>query len=188
MKLQIRYKKAAMERSVGTIVTIVLLMGVLVLGIFLIQNIFKSATGAIDAVDSEVQSEIRELFAEEGNALAIYPTSRQITLKKDDDPKGFAFSVKNLEVESKDFTYTIRADPNFDFTKCGSSFKAEQANNWLVVNSGSFSLGPGRDLDLPELVLFSIPKTAPPCTIPYRIDIESSGENYAGTKIYVTIK
>lgn len=180
--------KGAMEMSVGTIVTIVLLMAVLVLGIFLVQKIFKSATGAIDAVDNEVQSEITKLFAEEGTALAIYPTSRQITLKKGDDPKGFAFSVKNLEVETKEFTYTIQADPEFDFTKCGSSFKEEQANSWPIVNSGSFSLGPGNELDLPELILFDVPNTAPPCTIPYRVDIKSGGESYAGTKVYITIE
>lgn len=172
--------------SVGTIVTIVLLMAVLVLGIFLVQRIFKSATGAVDAVDSEVQSEIIKLFAEEGKPLAIYPTSRQITLKKDDDPKGFAFSVKNQEVESQAFTYTIKADPAFDFSKCGSNFKEAQANNWLVIDSGSFNLGPSATLELPELILFSIPTTAPECTIPYIIDIEP-GENYDG-KIYVTIK
>ena len=37
-------KKAAMEMSVGTIVTIVLLMSVLVLGIFMIQKIFSGST------------------------------------------------------------------------------------------------------------------------------------------------
>ncbi len=181
-------KRGAMEMSVGTIVTIVLLMAVLVLGIFLVQKIFKSATGAVDSIDSEVQSEIRKLFAEEGSTLAIYPTSRQITLKKEDDPKGFAFSVRNAGVESQDFAYTIRADPNFDFTKCGSSFREEQANNWLIVSSGSFSLGPGNELELPELVLFSVPPSAPPCTIPYRVDVEIDGESYVGTKIFVTIK
>ena len=35
-------KRGAMEMSVGTIVTIVLLMSVLVLGIFLVQKIFKT--------------------------------------------------------------------------------------------------------------------------------------------------
>ena len=37
-------KRGAMEMSVGTIVTIVLLMTVLVLGIFLVQRIFTSST------------------------------------------------------------------------------------------------------------------------------------------------
>ena len=174
--------------SVGTIVTIVLLMAVLVLGIFLVQRIFKSATGAVDSIDNEVQSEIRKLFAEEGATLAIYPTSRQITLKKEDDPKGFAFSVKNDDIESRDFTYIIKVDPEFDLTKCGSTFKASQANSWLIVDAGSFSLGPGSDLELPELILFNVPGSAPPCTLPYKIDIDRERETYVGTKVFVTIK
>ena len=54
----IKNKKAAMEMSVGTIVTIVLLMSVLILGIFLVQNIFKSAKGAVDLTDKQLKNEI----------------------------------------------------------------------------------------------------------------------------------
>src|SRR3990167_3393632 len=91
-------KRAAMEMSVGTMVTIVLLMIVLVLGIFFIQRIFSSGTNAIDTIDNEIQSQIQKLFAEEGRKVAIYPTSREIEVKRGDDPKGFAFSVKNNDV------------------------------------------------------------------------------------------
>src|SRR3989344_5188244 len=97
MKIKsLKSKKAAMEMSVGTMVTIVLLMVVLVLGIFLIQRIFRAGTNAIDSVDSEVQSQIQKLFSEEGKTIAVYPTSREITLSKG-DRKGFAFSVRNTE-------------------------------------------------------------------------------------------
>ena len=64
--------KGAMEMSVGTIVTIVLLMSVLVLGLFLVQRVFSSGTGAIDSIDSQVQNEIQKLFSEEGRTIAIY--------------------------------------------------------------------------------------------------------------------
>ena len=84
-------KTGAMEMSVGTIVTIVLLMSVLVLGIFLIQKIFKTGTSAIDIVDTQITDEMSKLFATEGKNLVIYPSSQQITLRKGDDPKGFAF-------------------------------------------------------------------------------------------------
>jgi len=71
-------KKAAMEMSVGTIVTIVLLMSVLVLGLFLVQKIFNLGTGAVDAIDSQVQNEITKIFTEEGKSVAIYPSSGEI--------------------------------------------------------------------------------------------------------------
>ena len=48
-------KKAAMEMSMGTMVTIILLVVVLVLGIFFIQKIFSSGSNAIDTVDNQVQ-------------------------------------------------------------------------------------------------------------------------------------
>ena len=183
-------KRGAMEMSVGTIVTIVLLMAVLVLGIFLVQRIFKSATGAVDSIDNEVQSEIQKLFAEEGAALAVYPTARQITLKKGDDPKGFAFSVKNVDnSEEADFSYvTVANDQDPSFEKCGSSFTKSQAENYLLGGTGSFSLGPGNPLDLPRLVKFEIPDTAPPCTIIYELEVDRDGVAFRTTQIFVTIK
>ena len=55
-------RKAAMEMSVGTIVTIVLLMSVLILGIFLVQKVFRSGSNAIDSVDDEIQNQIIQSF------------------------------------------------------------------------------------------------------------------------------
>jgi len=179
-------KKAAMEMSVGTIVTIVLLMAVLILGIFLVQKIFKSSVNAIDEIDNEVQSQITHLFAKEGSRIAIYPTSRQVTMKRGDTPKGFAFSVKNLDVETQKFDYNVEVDSNFDESKCGSTFSIEKGNDWLVISSGSFTLGPGKAMDLPELILLDVPETAPPCTIPYNLII-NKGE-YTSAKVYITLE
>ena len=181
-------KKAAMEMSVGTIVTIVLLMTVLILGLVLVRNIYGSGSNAIDQIDSAIQNEMNKLFAEEGKTLVIYPTSRKVTLKKDAEPSGFAFSVKNNDVEDMDFTYTVEADPDFDFTRCGSSFTPDKANRWLLIDAGSFTLGRGNSLELAELVLFEIPESAPPCTVPFRLDIEGGGSPYVGAKFFITIK
>lgn len=181
----IKHKKAAMEMSVGTVVTIVLLMAVLVLGIFFVQKIFRTGTNAIDTIDSEVQNQINKLFSEEGKKVAIYPTSRQITLDKDDDPKGFAFSVRNNDIESADFSYEVYA---VDASKCGSSFRETNANNLLLGGSGDFPLGPGDVMDLPRLVKFDIPESAPPCTIIYNLEIKKEGVPYSVVDIFVTIK
>lgn len=164
--------------SVGTMVTIVLLMIVLVLGIFFIQKIFKSGTSAIDTIDSEVQSQIQKLFAEEERKVAIYPTSRKITIKKGDDPAGFAFSVRNNDVEEASFSYTTYAT---EASKCGSGFDETDANSLLLGGSSSFNLGPGSSLDLPILVRLDVPESTPPCTIIYQVDINK------GTSIYSTI-
>lgn len=181
-------KHAAMEMTVGTMVTIVLLVVVLVLGLVLVRTVFRSGTDAINQIDSSVQDEIKKLFAEEGKSLVVYPSSRQINLNKGDDPSGFAFSVENKNLENRLFTYNVEADPNFDFNKCGSSFTAATANSWMIISSGSFDLRGGARTEIPELILFNIPETAPTCTIPYKLDVESGGDPYSGTKVFVTIK
>ncbi|MEK6945920.1 MAG: hypothetical protein AABW63_03945 [Nanoarchaeota archaeon] len=178
-------KSGAMEMSVGTLVTIVLLMAVLILGIFLVQKIFSSGSNAIDSVNNEVQNQINQLFSQEDKKIAVYPTSREITLKKGDTPKGFAFSVKNRDVEQAEFTYSVTAS---DVSKCGSTFSETKANNYLLGGSGTFSLGPGNALDLARLVKFDIPDTAPPCTIIYNLEVKKAGVSYSGADIYVTIK
>lgn len=179
-----KMKIGAMEMSVGTMVTIVLLMIVLVLGIFFIQRIFKSGTNAIDSIDSQVQSEIQKLFAQQGTVLAIYPTSRDVTLNKGDTPKGFAFSVKNPS-SAASYTYNITAT---DVTNCGSDFSADTANSYMIGGKGSFSLGAGNSLDLPRLVRFDLPSSAPICTIIYTVNVFRNNSPDSTADIFVTIQ
>jgi hypothetical protein len=181
-------KKGAMEMSVGTIVTIVLLMSVLVLGIFLVQKVFQSGTGAVDAIDDEVQNEIAKLFSEEGKSLAIFPNSRDITLKKGNSPKGFAFSINNKDTETATFNYLVYAEEGFDFTKCGSTMNKNKADSYILLNQGTINLGPGNSMEIPEIIKFQIPETAPPCTIPYRLEIDKAGVPFPSATVFVTIK
>ena len=50
--------------SVGTIVTIVLLMAMLVLGLVLVRTIFTGSTENIKDIDRKVKDQITKLFAE----------------------------------------------------------------------------------------------------------------------------
>ncbi|MBS3084993.1 hypothetical protein J4411_03730 [Candidatus Pacearchaeota archaeon] len=177
--------KGAMEMSVGTIVTIVLLMSVLVLGLYFVQKIFASGSNAIDSVDSQVQSEINRLFSNGETKLAVYPTSREITLKKGDTPKGFAFSVYNNDVSEADFEYTLKAS---DVTNCGNTMTKQIAESYILGKTASFPLGPGSSLDNARLVRFDLPESAPPCTIIYTLDVKRNGAEYSNADIFVTIK
>ena len=178
-------KKAAMEMSVGTIVTIVLLMSVLILGIFLVQKIFSSSANAIDTIDSEVQNQITQLFSDKAGKIAVYPTSREVVIKKKDDLKGFAFSVRNNDIEIAEFTYNVYAK---DVSKCGSSFTKERADSYLLNEEGSFSLGPGDTMTKPEIVKFDLDESTPPCTMVYYLEVYKGETPYAGLSIFVTIK
>jgi hypothetical protein len=185
----LKEKNAAMEMSVGTIVTIVLLMIVLVLGIFFIQKIFTTGTNAIDTIDNEIQNQLQKLFAEETRTVAVYPTSRDVIVKKGDTPKGFAFSVRNNDVKDSTFNYQVLA---MDVSSCGGSITKDNANSYLLGGSGSFSLSAGNSLELPRLVRFNIPESAPPCTIIYNLKITKSSDGrespYTDVDIFLTIK
>jgi len=187
--MTINSKQGAMEMSVGTIVTIVLLMSVLVLGIFLVQRIFASGTNAIDTIDSQVQSEIEKLFADEWKKIVIYPTAREIKIKNGDDPKGFAFSVRNDADAGgpTDFSYTISASSG-DLTRCGSGFTQERANSYLIGSSGTFTVPLRSKMDMPILVRFDVPESAPPCTIFYEIRVKRNNVDYTSGSVMVTIK
>lgn len=177
-------KRAAMEMSVGTMVTIVLLMIVLVLGIFFIQRIFTSGTNAIDTIDNQVQSEIQKLFSREDAKLAFYPTSRDVIVKRGDIPKGFAFSVRNNDVENAEFTFSTTAT---DASKCGSTFTEEDANEILLGDSGTFSVGPG-DISEGRIVKFVVPESAPSCTIAYDLELKKGSITYTGINFFLVIK
>lgn len=64
-------KLGAMEMSVGTIVTIVLLMAVLVLGLVMVRQIFGTATKSVNIIDDQVTNEINNLFGDSGDTLVV---------------------------------------------------------------------------------------------------------------------
>ncbi|MEK6926269.1 MAG: hypothetical protein AABW50_03250 [Nanoarchaeota archaeon] len=165
-------KKAAMEMSVGTMVTIVLLMIVLVLGVVLIRSIFSGSQDAVEAINSQVIDEINRAFSDDTAKISVAPSDRAISLERNKDPAGFAFSVRNKD-DGGIFSYIIGTDVN-GIASCKSSFSTfsvTEAENYLLEKTGSFNLGRGAKLDLPILVKFQISENAPPCTITYRVNI-----------------
>src|SRR3989344_6335161 len=114
-------KRAAMEMSVGTIVTIVLLMSVLILGLVMVRTIFKGSIENIGAIDQSVKNEINKLFSEDNSRqIVIYPSSRYITIKKGQENLGFGFALRNVGEEEDTFTYEINAGE----ASCGMSQEA----------------------------------------------------------------
>ncbi len=60
--MKIDTKRAAMEMSMGTIVTIVLLLIVLIMGVFFVTNIMCSGITLTDQITTEMKNEIKNLF------------------------------------------------------------------------------------------------------------------------------
>lgn len=184
----VKNKKGAMELSIGTIVVLVLAMVMLIGGLVLVKTIFDSATSAVGEIDKGVRDSIAKSFTDSSKKLAIYPSARTIEIKQKTQGEGFAFSVRNTQIEDESFSYQIYVDTVFDIVeKC--KINTAEAESWLIVESGSFSLGKGADMEDPELVLFNIPENAPPCTIPYKIEVKYADNSpYVEGKVYLTIE
>jgi hypothetical protein len=171
-------KKAQMEMSVGTIVTIVLLVSVLILGIVLIKNIFSSAKSVVDLTDQQLRSEINKLFSEDSK-ISIYPSTRLIEIKKE-STDGVGVGIKNLLVgasANKEFSYTVSISDSDIQSKCGIS--ATTAEGWIVTGRSEENIPiPAGDFSI-QKVLFEIPTGSPLCTIRYRINVQADNTAYA---------
>ena len=177
----INKKRAAMEMSVGTLVTIVLLMVVLVLGIVLVRTIFTSGTNAVNEIDAQVQDQINKLFADEATKFVVYPPSREISVEQG-DTGGVGFSMRNtgeLGPGSKSFTYTVTAT---DIENgCGMSSLPEANKLITLGQTGTYSLNAGHKMDQAALIKFSVPKVTPLCLIRYQIKVISGSTTYGQT-------
>jgi hypothetical protein len=184
-------KEAAIELSMSTIVILVLSMVALIGGIVLLRNIFDTANNAIGSIDQGVTTAIKEAFADSDKKIVVYPSEHEIEIKTRTQGKGFAFSVRNVELKDLELLYHIEVDDQFDISdkdKCGIS--ATEANSWLLSQDGSLIIPKGSIMDEPELVKFNIPESAPPCTIIYKLVVryKGSADTYVSTKVYLTIK
>jgi|TARA_Y100000034_G_scaffold74012_1_gene88973 hypothetical protein len=175
-------KQGQMQMSVGTIVTIVLLMTVLILGLVLVRTIFSGAIENIDSIDQSIKSEINKLFAEDDfRKIIIYPPTRVVTIKKGNEkPLGFAFSIRNIDVTEGDFTYEVFLnDPDI---RENCNINIEEAESWIKAGrTGKLTIPPGSIMIDPEFVRFSIPENAPPCWVRYGIDVEKDRIQYNPT-------
>ena len=182
-------KKAAMEMSVGTMVTIVLLMIVLVLGVVLIQKIFSGATESVSTINDKVKGEISGLFTDEKSSVVVLLDSSKVAKvnagEKDfgvaigaETPDGTATSRERLQ-------YQIKLD-NSEANSCSkllgeatvSSFIHQKTNTWL-----NFDQFEGRDSF--AIVLFDIPEATQKCSQKVLLDVKDTktggGSAFAGT-------
>jgi hypothetical protein len=171
--------KGQMEMSVGTIVTIVLLVTLLILGIVLIKNIFNSATNVVDLTDQQLREEINKLFSEDSK-ISIYPGTRLVEIRQE-ATSGVGVGIKNLisgSATTPTFGYVVVVSDADLRTKCGVD--TATAENWIVTGKSEEGIPiPPGDFTT-QKILFEIPVGAPLCTIRYRVNVMTSdGKVYA---------
>ena len=172
-------KTAAIEMSVGTIVTIVLLMTTLILGLVLVRNIFTGSIENINSIDQAVKNEINKLFAEDDSRkIVVYPATREISIRKGDEG-GFGFSIRNVEETDGVFSYEVGVSE----ISCEGGITEEAANNLIILGEKgeNINLPSGEELDQPILVKYSISDGTPVCNIRYNLNIEKDNVQYGNT-------
>jgi len=173
-----RTKKAAMEMSVGTIVTVVLLMTVLILGLVMVRTIFKSQTENINAIDDSVKSEIAKLFAEDDSKRVVaFPASGEVVIRKGTDNTGFGISIRNNREEGYYFGY----ETAFEDSNCAVT--SEDAMDLMDIGStlsGRY-INSGEMMDSPIVVRLGVPEDFPICRLRYKITVKYSGQENALT-------
>ena len=123
---------------------------------------------------------VTNLFADpefDGEPVQIYEIGDEDEVKLPELKPSFE-SVQEQVYLSED--YNIK-------TKC-PGLTAREADSWLLVPEDSFSLAGGSKMELPEFVKFTIPETAPPCDLPYKIEIRTGSTLYISTTVMVTIQ
>jgi hypothetical protein len=181
-----RSKRAAMELTMGTMVTIVLLVMVLILGGYFVNKIFFSARSSVDAIDEQVKSEINKLFAEDDTRkIVIFPSSRKISLEQGDQGSGFAFSIRNVGTEPATFSYEIKATE----VSCPNQMSLAQAESLIALRRTGKDIQISAGLIMADAthVTFSIPETTPPCLIGYTLTMQREGELY-GSSLGIDVK
>ena len=97
----IRKKKGALELSVNTIVIIVIAITLLILGLVLVQNIFRGATESVKTLSQGVQDEITSLFVTEDSDIVIKLGSKKTAkIRPGTDNFGIAVGFRTADGSS----------------------------------------------------------------------------------------
>lgn len=182
-----------MEMSVGTLVTIVLLMAVLGLGIYLISQIFGGATDSVDSINARVKSQIDNLFNVENQDIVVsLGAKHEGKIKQGAKNFGFVigFAPEDPRVfgdtgEDCDYDITITEGDKYCIGSEGGGMNNDEVESWFItgienVKFSDVQRGIGYDL-----IRLSVPDTTPTCIQRFKLLVECSGDgDYFGSTFF----
>jgi len=175
-----------MEMTMGTLVTIVLVVAFLVVGIIFLMNIRDTGTKAINGVDRAITKQIQDLFLQsEDRKIVIVPETRTVEIKKGEDSFGFGFFIRNLDSKTATFSYTVAAQE----ADCG--MRLADADELLGLGGGGgtgISIASGDILQDYIFIKFVLSETVPICSIRYKLEVKKEGEIYGTSMVDLVIK
>jgi hypothetical protein len=171
-------KRAAMEMTVGTIVTIVLLMSALVLGLILTRSIFKSSTENVDIIDVQVKGEINNLFAEDNTKLVVGLGGQNTAKIKQGTANfgiPFGFSPTNPQVWGTDkigckYSIEVVDQANYCIKKGWPNVQSSIITGITNVVFDQVDSSNGY-----SLIKISVPAETPPCLQRFRVIVKCTG-------------
>jgi hypothetical protein len=170
-------------------IILIIVIAVIVI-LFLIMTFFYKAfcysgIQRFQTIDNGIKNELINMFSDD-TKIYIYPNDREVEVEKGTLKEGSAFVINNHLNKSTNFRYLIGVDPYY-YIKERCNISVNEAESYLLINSGTKIIPVGSQMENPEKISFNIPKNAPDCVIIYRIDVMNDKELYASSKIYVKI-
>lgn len=137
-----------MEMSIGTLVTIVLLLSVLILGLFLTRRIMCAGITLTDEIDIRVKSEIKSLFGSDDYGIKCMGEGTE-DIRLGDGGRRKIFCVSNLKDSA---TYSLKVKD----VKSLRGVSTTNVQNWILDKDFEGPLSPGDEtvvvlvLDIPD--------------------------------------
>jgi hypothetical protein len=183
---KMKNKKAAMEMSIGTLVTIVLLMTVLILGLILVQKIFVGATDSVDSINDQVMNQINNLFSTENRDLVVSLGS-QHTAKVKQGTKNFGLVVgyaPDTTTTLNSCRYAIAAASGTGANYCTSQ-NGVVPENWFITGTSGVKFSEIQNGVGFDLIKLNVPTSISPCLQRFTISVSGCG---TGTSTYFDIE
>ena len=181
----INKKKAAMEMSIGTMVTIVLLMTVLILGLILIRGIFRGATDSVDAINDQVRSEIENLFNTEDKELVVsLGTKHTASVKQGTKDFGFVFGFAPEDPTALMngncwYNVDVVRPVGGDYCIHLSGWTVSKIEDWFITGHTRVKFSEIQRNVGYELIRLRMPENIPVCIQRFNIEVECQ-DGYSG--------
>lgn len=167
-------KKGAIEMSMQTIIVVVIGITLLTLGLQFVYKTFSDVGSQQKAVDEATKKQLRELFGESDDPVALVTNSISIKQGASED---FAVGFKNIGTTQGTFSYKVLLESG-----------PVDSVDWLSsesVNLDEFEVGENKD----ELLALDVPDDAVPGTYRFKIQLTCSADGCGtGKKFPFTIR
>ncbi|MFW6226027.1 MAG: hypothetical protein ACOC3V_03640 [bacterium] len=174
-------KKAQMQMSVGTLVTIVLLMSVLIFGLIFVRSIMCSGIALTDDITKEVEGQIKDLFGSNKYGVKCVGETSVQEIGADGDSKKVGCII--VTDESKDYTFKI-----VEIEKLSGKASEDEIKSWFLTSEGTSKQAEVSSGDTAfSFITIKAPQDVDATTLEVKIEISEEGAGTTQTK-YMTLE